>query len=482
MTLNMAFIAQIIFFVPSVAYAQGVPNQQLKKTTRVYVPLDSSNHLVINDGEKGLITTDYLSSTRILNLGSSSNVENMNYLPYGDFQQDIDSDNQVTDRFFTSHRKLQDVSLYHAGARMYSPTLGLFIQPDRAAGFNNKYAYAGNNPILMNDPDGNFVFLAALAIVGIAGFLMTTPIKDSPAYPNPQFDENVAHWQATGGPRESMSLLRLNPIAGFAFATSELATGRDTISGEQLNLGDKVLNTVEVAALAIGPLDEGIGLLNKVRNQARVAKYPGGAALLATKSADEAEAAIKAAVPNIRFGVDPKAAGGAYYRPSTVEINYRSKFQRTTSLAQHEGVHALQYENNLKGVKRASYGYSPGGYFRNRMLPIRSASSLNVAKHRAMYNLRETGRAIRGINPRSSIRNFTSDLDMEMMAYASTNTGNRFSAQLSGTLWSTYHMTNPGLVKAGKYIKSTSSVSGEFGIGVGHIQQLIWASATHDYQ
>lgn len=59
---------------------------------------------------------------------------------------------------YTGQTWLSDLGFYYYKARMYSPTLGRFLQPD-PIGYGdgmNRYAYVGNNPVNFTDPTGLF--------------------------------------------------------------------------------------------------------------------------------------------------------------------------------------------------------------------------------------------------------------------------------------------------------------------------------------
>ncbi len=68
------------------------------------------------------------------------------------------------------------------GARFYSPGLGRFVSADTVvpnpltSQLLNRYSYAGNNPVLYNDPDGH---CGPLCAVGLAAVLLTVAVIPS---------------------------------------------------------------------------------------------------------------------------------------------------------------------------------------------------------------------------------------------------------------------------------------------------------------
>ncbi|WP_410221845.1 RHS repeat-associated core domain-containing protein [Pedobacter sp.] len=87
----------------------------------------------------------------------------------------------VLDRGYTGHEHLLGVGLIHMNGRLYDPKLHRFLSPDNfvqdasnTQNFN-RYGYVMNNPLIANDPNGEFIwlvpaliFVAKAAITGAA--------------------------------------------------------------------------------------------------------------------------------------------------------------------------------------------------------------------------------------------------------------------------------------------------------------------------
>jgi len=75
-------------------------------------------------------------------------------------------------RGYTGHEHLDVFNLINMNGCVYDPYLGMFLSPDNyvqmpdaTQGFN-RYAYCFNNPLIMTDPSGDFIFSLYLGPVG----------------------------------------------------------------------------------------------------------------------------------------------------------------------------------------------------------------------------------------------------------------------------------------------------------------------------
>jgi RHS repeat-associated protein len=80
---------------------------------------------------------------------------------------------------YTGQAWLNELGMYYYKARIYSPTLGRFLQIDPVGyqGGNNLYAYVNNDPVNLNDPDGQFP-LAIPIIIG-ARCALSAPCRET---------------------------------------------------------------------------------------------------------------------------------------------------------------------------------------------------------------------------------------------------------------------------------------------------------------
>ena len=76
------------------------------------------------------------------------------------------------DRGYTSHEHFAEVGLIHMNGRLYDPLLRRFLNADENIQHPhntqnyNKYGYVMNNPLMYNDPSGEFIFTALAAWLG----------------------------------------------------------------------------------------------------------------------------------------------------------------------------------------------------------------------------------------------------------------------------------------------------------------------------
>ncbi|MCY1042096.1 RHS repeat-associated core domain-containing protein [Corallococcus sp. bb12-1] len=116
---------------------------------------------------RAFIVTDRLGSIRAVLDEQANLIAGYDYLPYGDTaggalgpQPDI-----IPYRFVA--RELDETGDYDFRARMYSPRQGRMRSTDPRHQFSSPYAYAGNNPLMYIDPDGEFV-VELITAIGLA--------------------------------------------------------------------------------------------------------------------------------------------------------------------------------------------------------------------------------------------------------------------------------------------------------------------------
>lgn len=83
----------------------------------------------------------------------------------------IDNSSLIVERGYTSHEHFAEVGIIHMNGRLYDPLLRRFLNADENIQdtYNtqnyNKYGYVMNNPLMFNDPGGEFIQVAAAAIL-----------------------------------------------------------------------------------------------------------------------------------------------------------------------------------------------------------------------------------------------------------------------------------------------------------------------------
>jgi RHS repeat-associated protein len=116
------------------------------------------------------VQTDHLGSIRVVTTASKEIQARYYYDAWG--KQTLMSGTGITNRGYLAQEHLTDFALINLNARLYDPVLARFMGMDpyvQAPGFTqsfNRYAYGLNNPLIYADPDGEFWWIIAGAIIG----------------------------------------------------------------------------------------------------------------------------------------------------------------------------------------------------------------------------------------------------------------------------------------------------------------------------
>jgi len=92
------------------------------------------------------------------------------------------SNDLMIDRGYTSHEHFGEVGIIHMNGRLYDPLLRRFLNADENIQdpYNtqnyNKYGYVMNNPLMYNDPNGEFVFAIFAALPVFWGTVATAAV------------------------------------------------------------------------------------------------------------------------------------------------------------------------------------------------------------------------------------------------------------------------------------------------------------------
>uniref|UniRef100_A0A6E8VZ01 Tox-SGS domain-containing protein n=1 Tax=Anopheles coluzzii TaxID=1518534 RepID=A0A6E8VZ01_ANOCL len=123
---------------------------------------------VRNDKLYGVIT-DHEGSVRLV-VREGEVVAAYDYLPYGQIFRRFgtDLDGQIS-YLYTGQEWEPETGLYNYRARLYDPDIGRFYQMDPKEQYPSPYVYAGNSPVSLIDPDGEFAFTLAVLILALVG-------------------------------------------------------------------------------------------------------------------------------------------------------------------------------------------------------------------------------------------------------------------------------------------------------------------------
>ncbi|WP_337084789.1 RHS repeat-associated core domain-containing protein [Elizabethkingia anophelis] len=148
-----------------------------------------------SSGSYKFLHKDYLGSILAVSDEEGNLVEEAHFDAWG---QLVRGGVSLINRGFTSHEHFEDIGIIHMNGRLYDPLLRRFLNadeniqdPNNTQNYN-KYGYVLNNPLMYNDPNGEFLFFAALAawigskllaaaiigaLIGLASYSLMTAIS-----------------------------------------------------------------------------------------------------------------------------------------------------------------------------------------------------------------------------------------------------------------------------------------------------------------
>ena len=131
-----------------------------------YIYSGNAKIAMIKNGKVYWYINDLQGSTVRIQDSSQNVIQHFNV---GDWGNMVETSN-LAELNFTGKLFDQETGLYYFNQRYYDPKLGSFIQPDPANQLLNPYVYAGNNPMIYVDPDGEFFqFLLPLFMTAFKG-------------------------------------------------------------------------------------------------------------------------------------------------------------------------------------------------------------------------------------------------------------------------------------------------------------------------
>lgn len=160
------------------------------------------------NGSYKFLHKDYLGSILAISDEAGNKVEQRHYDAWGNLthlqigngpiltdKNSIENTSLLIDRGYTSHEHFAEVGIIHMNGRLYDPLLRRFLNADENIQdpYNtqnyNKYGYVLNNPLMFNDPSGEFFQFLGLGIlfwkaviigayIGFTSYMITTAITN----------------------------------------------------------------------------------------------------------------------------------------------------------------------------------------------------------------------------------------------------------------------------------------------------------------
>ncbi len=196
---------------------------------------------LIKDGKVYTVLKDDLGSTRVVIDEAGTVIAAFDYLPFGDLMGFAYGNPEIISYRYTGQEFDTELGLYNYRARFYDPHLGRFYATDPAGQFASPYLYGGNNPIIMVDPDGEFVFLTFLAFGALIGGSVA-------AYKGDQ--EGLTGWDWAGYIAAGVGIGAVGGAVAFAGGVAAVAVGKAVAS--TIGVTSTAAQVATVATVAAG--------------------------------------------------------------------------------------------------------------------------------------------------------------------------------------------------------------------------------------
>mgnify|MGYP003293474486 CR=1 FL=1 len=171
------------------------------------------------------------------------------YRAFGEQVNLTEPTDKVTENF-TGKEKDDETELNYFGARYLDPMLGLWVSVDAARQYQNPYLYAGNNPVMRTDPDGN---ADVNAIINGAQEYMYNMFMS--LFVKPQLETaNKMLWDGTMTTLEYERKIGVNLAATFIPYGSIIGIANDMVEGYMDHgfAGVKTNLALDIAFMGIG--------------------------------------------------------------------------------------------------------------------------------------------------------------------------------------------------------------------------------------
>ena len=238
--------------------------------------------------------TDHLGSTEVVTDDDGDIVQTLDYLPYGKVRVDVSSSAANERKKFTGYKYDAVADLNYAQTRYYGQTEGRFLSQDivfqnfgvdprtklvqEDPQLANAYSYARNNPLILKDETGEFVWVAPLigAGIGAVGGLAGQVIQDVYQYQIAQRSDPSAKFHFSSA-KEYAASAGGGALVGASASISILAGGggaagaslaQDWAGGNSLDPTKAILSG-GATILSGGHLKVGVGQ-NALENVTRV--------------------------------------------------------------------------------------------------------------------------------------------------------------------------------------------------------------------